>query len=884
MYLIDRTATTFMDSNTTFTGNQITNGSGGAIYITGANASLTFSNGVVEFINNTASSNGGAIYNNDRSKISFENNTSVFTNNSAGNACGAVLNDNRAIITITSSTMTFNNNSSNNTGAVLNQFRAEITVTSSTVIFNSNSSNIFGGAINNGNNSRISFTESTVTFHSNRANNSGGAIFNDSNSGITFTSATVIFSSNTASSGGAIYNTGNANISFTGSAVTFSSNTAGTDGGAIYITNLASFLNFSNSIVDFIGNRASGIGGAIYITGANSSLTFSSGVATFISNTAYNVAVSVVNNGGAIYATDGSNVTFENGNLAIFNYNRASSGGAMYVDAATATFTNSIATFTENRAINGSGGALYINIATAAFINSISTFTGNQASSYGFGGAIYILGDTDRSYLSFIDSTATFTDNMAGQNGGAIYTTGSNSFVNFSNSVVTFTNNAAGSGGAIYNYQNSTISFTGSSITFSGNTASSSFGGAIYNGSSSTISFTDSSIIFSGNTADSNNGGAIYNMNASTVTFTNTNAIFSGNTAFSGGAIYNNTNSLLKISGEGAFIGNKATATNGNGGAIYNAGLLELSADSGKSISFTGNSAGWQGNDIYNTAQGTITITGVGTVTISSGISGFGLIEKSAGIFNINGNSSEYTGVFTQTGGNTIVTNNTFAGVHNLSNGSVFELATGAAMSAGAHYALDNATMTISADNDLAFGGQINGTGWINKTGAGDMHFMSGADINFDGRFDLAGGNVHFSTSAKISSMEIEAAGTLTLDVDFIGSLTSVLYFEDITINTASKLHINYIGTPPAAGAEVTIFYSNIENGEFSGNNIADGSSGNYTFEWKTSNISGYQYMGLLTYNGPLVLGPWNNFVSEYKTASGTTILLSTSITAGAIL
>ncbi|MCL2798956.1 MAG: OmpA family protein [Endomicrobia bacterium] len=873
--------TTFANGNIIFAGNSATGSFlGGAIY-SGNNSLIDFnmvSGNSITFSENTSGSEGGAILN-TASKMTFANADIMFTGNSATRLGGAILNYYMSTMTFTNGNITFDGNSAQQIGGAINNTSfAEMSFTTAGLMFSGNKAGT-GGAIYNYSRSKMTFTDGDVTFIGNSAENyDGGAIFNTNNSIMTFANADITFTSNTANSmGGAILNGDNAMITVTGGNAAFTGNASGGSGGAIYnyTDGLIDFNAPSGGNIIFSGNTSGNHGGAIYNEAAG--INFD-GKATFAGNTGYA--------SGAICNYRNSAITFANGDI-MFSSNTAlntatSYGGAIYNSSSLISFdagSGNSATFAGNTAKNG--GAIFNYLGSVMEFKSGSVVFNKNTAFAGVAGAIYNYSGKINFEMSSGDAIS-FTGNTADTNGGAIYGY-NNSIMTFTGGNVTFIGNGASSnsGGAIYVNSNSEIIFTTANVIFSANKANTS-GGAIFNTTSSSISFTGSAATFNGNIAQQL-GGAIYNFNSGNINFTGVTAAFAGNTADTGGAIYNGANSSVIMEGEGTFTGNKAV--NGNGGAIYNAGLLELSAASGKSILFTGNSAGGQGNDIYNTVQGTIMITGSGTVTINDGISGLGLIEKSAGIFNVNGNSSGYTGVFSQTGGNTVVTSNTFAGAHNISSGSEFELATGAAMSAGSNYALSSATMTISAGNNLAFGGQIIGTGLIDKTGTGKMHFTSGADIDFGGRFNLAGGNVHFSTFAKISSMEVGAAGALTLDVDFIGSRTSILYFDDITINTAnSVLYVNNTSTG-ALDARVysrAIFYSNTQNdGTFDDNNIYDVATGSsiYNLVWQSGLYDyGYTWMGLLTLD---MLGPWNKFVAAYKAVTtGNTIYLDQNITA----
>lgn len=110
MYALDYTAITI--TNTVFNNNRTpggTNCSGGAIYIIGANSSLSITN--TQFINNTASGVGGAIY--LGSSVQKMENLLFYNNTSVNDNGGAIYLDNK---TFTMTGATFYKNSATTTG------------------------------------------------------------------------------------------------------------------------------------------------------------------------------------------------------------------------------------------------------------------------------------------------------------------------------------------------------------------------------------------------------------------------------------------------------------------------------------------------------------------------------------------------------------------------------------------------------------------------------------------------------------------------------------------------------------------------------------------------------------------------------------------------
>ncbi len=246
-------------------------------------------------------------------------------------------------------------------------------------------------------------------------------------------------------------------------------------------------------------------------------------------------------NGGGLYNVTGANPTITN---TTFRNNTASDGGAIYNSSSNPTLTD--VTFTNNT-VTSQGGAIYNNSSNPTLNNT--TFSGNTSSSQG--GAIY------NSSSSPIFNTATFTGNIASSHGGAIYNGSSNStlnnvtfaqnkatnsggaiYNNLSANTITqgsFQQNSAASGGAISNEnQSNNLSLT--NVSFTLNIAAGQ-GGAIYSRNSFNLQATNTT--FSRNNA-AGQGGAIYQTNegVGAITTTITNSTFSSNSASSGSALY----------------------------------------------------------------------------------------------------------------------------------------------------------------------------------------------------------------------------------------------------------------------------------------------------------------------------------------------------------
>ncbi|MDB9393081.1 cadherin domain-containing protein [Microcystis aeruginosa] len=271
--------------------------------------------------------------------------------------------------------------------------------------------------------------------------------------------------------------------------------------------------------------------------------------------------------GGGMFISDGSptlrNVIFENNNATFagglynvtgsnpllikttFRNNTATNeGGAIYNSSSNPTFTD--VTFGNNTATQG--GAIYNSNSSPIFNTAI--FGSNIASSNG--GAIY---DSNSNPTL---NNVTFAQNRAtGGNGGAIYSNSSTSTITQSN----FQQNRAINGGAIFTLSSNNFNLTNVSFTLNIADGSSGVGGAIYNGNSN---LQIANATFSRNNAVLQ-GGAVYQFSTTALgNLTNiTTSTFSGNSAGSGSAILSTNNSLPTIRNSIVW-GNGGTAISGN--------------------------------------------------------------------------------------------------------------------------------------------------------------------------------------------------------------------------------------------------------------------------------------------------------------------------------
>jgi len=644
--------------DSSFTGNYSESHSGGAIgnygvlgnydtntgYSTYESIISTIQNSTFE--DNHSGADGGAIYN-DSGTLNIDN--VIFRGNYSENGSGGAIYNYGAL-----------SNTDPNTGYSI---ITSITSTIQNSTFENNHSGADGGAIYN-DSGTLNISDSTFTENYSESGQ-GGAISN-SGGALNISGSTFTGNYSAIGGGGAINNSGisaridpntgysiNESITSTIQNSTFDTNHAVNDGGAIY--NYGGTLNINDST--FTGNYSeSGSGGAISIYGI---------LANTDSNTGYSIITSITptiqnstfqNNhsvyyGGAIFNGSGilniDNVTFRGNN------SESGSGGAIYNsgilacmdlnignninESITSTIQNS--TFENNHSLYD-GGAIFNDGGTLNIDNV--TFRGNYSES-STSGAIYnygILSNTDpntgysiNESITFTIQNSTFENNHSTGDGGAIYN--DRGTLNIDNVIFRGNYSESGKGGAIYNsgilsntdpntgYSiNESITSTIQNSTFE-NSHSGADGGAIYNDSGI---LNINNVIFRGNYSENGQGGAIYNSGVLSNTDPNT-----------GDNISESITSTIRNS---AFENNHSM---NDGGAIYNDGGTINIVDS----SFTGNhSDNGLGGVIYNRNNGILNIqaadNGVTSFTNNTDSTGSNAIYLDSGTLNLNaGNNGQ---------------------------------------------------------------------------------------------------------------------------------------------------------------------------------------------------------------------------------------------------
>lgn len=221
----------------------------------------------------------------------------------------------------------------------------------------------------------------------------------------------------------------------------------------------------------------------------------------------YNTSAGATAFGGGLYITGFANdIDIKN---CVFDANKAGKGGAMYIQAADATSTE-----TRN-----------ITIDNCKFIDNGSAGTTNLTNKGG-GGAIWCGGVETRTVQLNI-SNSQFIGNYTYPEGGAIYM---REYANLTTDNVLFRGNQAlnssgtnGLGGAIYFYRKNIVSLTNSFIisNYSGNKGNLFFN--VSTAGSNNITASLSNIVMSGNhTGATQSNIHVNNYDATTITFSNT--------------------------------------------------------------------------------------------------------------------------------------------------------------------------------------------------------------------------------------------------------------------------------------------------------------------------------------------------------------------------
>lgn len=566
-----------LGADNTITGNEA--GEGGAIYLPDTSSAILNITGATTFSQNTATTNGGAIFAERSSRLNFTADVSI-TENEAVNGGGIWIRAGSQLSGV-SGALSFTDNTADYGGGLYVAIENTSTVTLSSATnytFEGNEATYDGGAIYTVQ-ADVVIDGQEITAQ-NTVGNGGG--FVRAGGTVTVTNSTI--SGQHAQYGGAIYSLGGVTVTdsvFTQNVATVNDGASLGGGGAIYVSGM---LSISSS--DFNGNRsASGNtyqgGGAIYLSG-DAAITGS----IFQNNTHTNNA-NIDNGGGAIYVNKGS-LTIDKTRFVSNGATGSggSRGGAIYAFSPATASTSTVITITDsyfqaNRAVNNGGSVVFLGPCTSRLTNV--TFLEN-ISSGAYGGAVYAQG-------SLTLTSCYFNANRSAQSGGAVYfnqRNNANTPGTFTSESTMYTSNTAGSaplngqGGALYLQAdvvliNRNTFDTNQSATTNGDSR----GGAVYVDTNDSASATVSSI----------KNSVFYN-----------NQVYGGSTNYGGGIYMTGEVSIISC----AFTKNSAIE---RGGAVYvGNGTLTITA----SI-LAGNTAD-NGRDIYS--DGNITSRGYNRVGI----------------------------------------------------------------------------------------------------------------------------------------------------------------------------------------------------------------------------------------------------------------------------
>ncbi|PRP87620.1 hypothetical protein PROFUN_04647 [Planoprotostelium fungivorum] len=366
------------------------------------------------------------------------------------------------------------------------------------------------------------------TFTQNAAQNGyeGGGVFMTGGTSLSLTSCT--FHDNSAASGGGMYVSNGFNTSIVQDTV-FTRGSASL-GGGLYL-NSEEGSNITLSSLTFNDNTAF-IGGALYIKGSLLLLQ--------ITDTVFDSNSATLTNGGGIFF---SLVSAENillRGLNFFNNSAAGAGGAGYILSSVRSARSSLQNMQlRDNSASGDGGALYFQGVFSNISVNNNQVTGNYAG--GNGGGFLILSSSS----NFIITSSNFSQNSA-EVGGAISAQGQTKL-----DVMTITGNTINNNSATLSAGGVSMNCGGqcyvSDTVFSQNRAGAD-GGALYTSNtagsrkrSGSGNVTISRSNFQSNSAQGR-GGALFVDTTSTVTqtngrYTDNSAVGGGNSAAVGGIL-----------------------------------------------------------------------------------------------------------------------------------------------------------------------------------------------------------------------------------------------------------------------------------------------------------------------------------------------------------
>lgn len=437
-------------------------------------------------------------------------------------------------------------------------------------------------------------------------------------------------------------------LTVTGGAVAGAGSGGGDDGDDAVIdgnsaTRLFAVVDAALHLSGVTVSSGAGVAGGA-VAAAGSALTLDR--TSFVGNSATG------GSGGAVYASEGSSVSFVGGGTTFADNGAASHGGALHVTGGSEVSWTGEVRFVNN-SCGGFGGALAVESSTVVATGNAVFASNSAAGDGGFGGAINAFSGSS---VIWSGETTQFQDNSAGGGGGAVAVAWF-SEMSWSGPVQFSGNNASVNGGALL-AGSSTVSWDGKA-EFVGNTAA--YGGAINANTGSNLSWSGESF-FSSNVV-SVHGGAIY-LEASSASWTGDTDFFNNTAERYGGAMAVDDSTVVVSTANTTFVSNGALASDSGFGGAVNAFTSSRVILSGEITEFQDNRAGNGGGAMAvayssevscggpcrfsgNTARagGAMTV-GFSTVSWSAGVALVGNTAESGGaLFIYNGSNVTWTGV-----------------------------------------------------------------------------------------------------------------------------------------------------------------------------------------------------------------------------------------------
>ena len=505
----------------------------------------------------------------------------------------------------------------------------------------------------------------------------------------------------------------------------------------------------------------------------------------------------VADNGGGIYISDHSNVTFYKSATINFTHNRANrNGGAIFLTNHSSIvfkehhtlqrchdrkpyyivgdqyYTRSLIAVTfHNNSANEFGGDIYAHNSSIVFGDTTDVkFKGNcmyaHSSCDGISGSsmVYISG---QSIMMFGEnSSATFTRHSNSGNGGLVYIDDSSIITFEGNSIVNFTGN---NGDVIYVTDSSEIKFKGnSSVSFLNNGAYDN-GGIMNIDFRSTLTFEgDSAVNFFHNSVNGYNGGVLYSYFFSAITFAgNSNVYFSRNFAHGiGGVMYIDLSTIIfEGSSTVNFSDNHA---HGNGGVLY-IDQSTITFEENSTVNFFAN-YNVNSDVMYIDDSSTITFVGSSTVNFLNNIA-----DSSSGVMYIERFSTI-----------TFDRNSTVSFINNSAEGN-----------GGVMYIYYDSTIKFKGNSSVNFlDNFVDNNGWV-------MYIDDHSTITFEENFA-----VNFVTNENGAVIHIDGFSTITFEGN-----SSVNFLDNVVDNNGKVMYIDGHSTIAFEGNSSVNFIDNVSVG-----------------------------------------------------------------------